>query len=283
MPTWTVKEAGPNVHIIDVEWDARGGEFESLLVSDVHWDHPDCDTKLLTKHLNEALERNAPVLDNGDWFCAMQGPHDKRRTIGSAKPEHNQPAYYTSLTETSAQFLKPYAPIITVRGKGNHETAVTKHSGVDLTHELVAKLRAAGARHAYTGGYHGFVRFQFRRESWRQSKVMYYHHGAGGGGYATRGALDVNKKASQVRADIVWGGHIHQWMMVPIQMLSLTNANRLVEAEQLHVKTPGYKASGTGPHGWEVEREMGIRPRGSAWLRFWEDGDALRMDIRRAT
>jgi hypothetical protein len=283
MPAWTVKEACPNVHVIEVDWDSRGGEFEALLMSDVHWDHPDCDTKLLRRHLDEALAKGAPVLDAGDWLDAMQGPQDRRRSIGSAKPEHAMPGYYTALTDTSAEFLAPYAPILTVRGAGNHETSVTRHCGVDLNRELVAKLRAMGAQHIHAGGYHGFVRFQFRRGNWRQSRVMYYHHGSGGGGYATRGALDVNKKASQVKADIVWGGHIHQWLMVPVQMLSLTNANRLVECEQLHIKTPGYKQSGAGAFGWEVEREMGVRPRGAAWLRFWEDGDELRFDARRAT
>ena len=282
MAPWTVKEAGPNVHIIDVEWDARGGEFESLLVSDVHKDHPHCDEKLFKKHMDEALAANSPVISGGDLFCAMQGPNDKRRTIGSIKPEHNQPAYYTALSDGVASDLEKYAPILTVLANGNHETAVVKHSGVDLTRELVSKLRAAGAPHVYAGGYHGFIRFQFRRGNWRQSRDLYYHHGSGGGGYATRGALDVNRMAAQVRADIVWMGHVHYSMHVPVQQIALSGQNRIIEREMLHIKTPGYKTNYLTPFGFEVEKGHGPRPRGGMKLRFWEANDELRFDAVRA-
>jgi len=53
-----------NVHIFNVP----EGEKKVLLISDIHWDNPHCDRKLLKKHLDEALEINADVLINGDLF-----------------------------------------------------------------------------------------------------------------------------------------------------------------------------------------------------------------------
>jgi len=44
-----------------------------LLRSDVHHDNPKCNQDLERKHLDEAIEYDAPIIDNGDLFCAMQG------------------------------------------------------------------------------------------------------------------------------------------------------------------------------------------------------------------
>lgn len=280
-PEWTCEEACRNVHVIRTDV-MSGQSFDVLLISDAHWDHPSCDRKLLKRHLDQALARNAPIISNGDFFCAMQGPGDRRGSKGSSRPEHDNPAYFTSLTDTAADWLAPYARNLTVWGDGNHETAATRHNGVDLTRELVGKLRARGAVNMHHGGYHGFIRFGFSRGRFQASKVMYLHHGSGGGGYATRGALTVNKRQSFVKADVIWSGHIHQSMNVPVQMLAITQENRLVECEQLHLVTPGYKTSYISSHGFEVEKEHGPRPRGGAWLTFRLSRDVLHMDARRA-
>ena len=87
---WTISQLSRNVHVIDVEaeWRKSGFEFNVLLNSDWHYDHPKCDRKLLYKHLDEALTINAPVICNGDAFCVMQGKKDRRGNKGSERPEH---------------------------------------------------------------------------------------------------------------------------------------------------------------------------------------------------
>jgi hypothetical protein len=59
-----------------------------LLRSDVHHDNPKCNQALEKQHLDEAAEYDAPIIDNGDLFCAMQGKWDKRADKAALRPEH---------------------------------------------------------------------------------------------------------------------------------------------------------------------------------------------------
>jgi len=70
-------EKSRNVHIMDLPKNEK--ECKLLLISDLHWDNPKCERKLLKKHLDEAKEKGAKVVINGDFFCLMQGKGDPRR------------------------------------------------------------------------------------------------------------------------------------------------------------------------------------------------------------
>jgi hypothetical protein len=76
---WKLKRISNNVHEITIDL-GRNKDWEQwvLLRSDVHHDNPKCDQDLERQHLQEALEYDAPIIDNGDLFCAMQGRWDKR-------------------------------------------------------------------------------------------------------------------------------------------------------------------------------------------------------------
>ena len=64
-----------------VDLDRTGDTKQTfLLLSDLHIDNPKCDRKLLTKVMNQALEKNALILIFGDLFCLMQGKGDPRRS-----------------------------------------------------------------------------------------------------------------------------------------------------------------------------------------------------------
>jgi hypothetical protein len=97
---------------------------------------------MLKRHLDLALKRNAPVIDVGDFFCAMQGKYDKRSNKNDIRPEHQKGDYLDALVKTAANYLEPYAPILTMRGWGNHETAMLKNHETDLTERLVERLRS---------------------------------------------------------------------------------------------------------------------------------------------
>ena len=76
---WTCKKLSRNVHEITIDL-TRNRDWEQwvLLRSDVHHDNPKCKQDMERRHLDEALEFDAPIIDNGDLFCAMQGKWDKR-------------------------------------------------------------------------------------------------------------------------------------------------------------------------------------------------------------
>jgi len=262
-----------------------GWEQWFLLRSDVHHDNPKSDRRLEKKHLDQAKERGAGVIDAGDLFCAMQGKYDKRADKSAVRPEHQTGIYLDALVSTAAEFYSPYAKHLIVLGKGNHETAIRKNHETDLTERLVERINAKDNAAVQCGGYGGWVRFLFTiRKVRRDSRRLYYFHGTGGGGPVTRGVIQTNRLAVfNPDADYVLTGHTHDEWVVPIARQRLSDAGVQYHDEQLHVRTPGYKdAWGDGSAGWECEKMLGPKPKGAAWLRFFTESDELKSEVLRA-
>jgi hypothetical protein len=269
---WELQELARNIHRIRIRLPRVGDEQWVLLQSDVHWDNPHCDQDLWRTHLDEALQRDAPVLDNGDFFCAMQGKWDPRARKPDLRPEHQRADYLDALVETAANALKPYNKILTIRGQGNHETAIEKRHETNLTDRLVERLRVGGAKDVKLGGYSGFVVFEVVTNQARFHPIkLHYYHGSGGGGAVTRGVIQTNRQAVYLAdADIVWTGHTHDTWTVPISRIRLSQSCTNIEhVSQLHIRTPGYKEEyRDGWGGWHVERGAPPKPIGAKWLRF---------------
>lgn len=269
---WSFVERARNVHKLSINLPHVGDEQYVLLQSDVHNDNPHCDRERLIAHLDEAKERDAPVLDNGDWFCAMQGKWDKRANKNDLRPEHQRADYLDALVSTSADLLKPYRDILTLRGRGNHETSIEKRHETNLTDRLVERLRVMGSKDVRTGGYSGFVVFEIQfNHTARKPLKLFYHHGYGGGGPVTRGTIQTARQAAFLAdADMVWTGHTHDHWTMPIQRVRLNQDCTVIEqTRQEHIRTAGYKneyADGYG--GWHIERGGAPKPIGAAWLRF---------------
>jgi hypothetical protein len=277
---WTLKKLDRNVVEIRVDLQRRADwEQWVLLRSDVHHDNPKCDQDLERKHLDEALAYNAPVIDNGDLFCAMQGKWDKRSDKNALREEHRGNNYFDLLVETATDFYRPYTNIFAVLGKGNHETAVTQRHETDLTDRLAFRLRQHGGI-CEASGYGGWVMFRFcdvaqagKKTATKDSKKIYHYHGTGGGGPVTRGTIQTNRIAVYTPdANVVLTGHTHDEWMMPIPRQRLSEKGRVWHDEQLHVRVSGYKDSwNDGASGWEVERMLGPKTKAAAWLRFsWD-------------
>lgn len=278
-----IKHVGLNSTIITFDGIKAGWEQWILLRSDVHHDNPKCDQKLEKKHLDQAKEYNALIIDNGDLFCAMQGKYDKRSSKDAMRPEHSHGNYLDALVSTAFEFYRPYAKQFVVLGKGNHETAIRSRHETDLTDRLAAELRREGSE-VLAGGYGGWVKFNFQ---WGKcdSRVLYHYHGTGGGGPVTRGTIQTNRIAVFTPdADVVLTGHTHDSWMLPIRRQRLSTHGTVYHDEQYHVRCAGYKdAWGDGSAGWEVEKMLGPKPKDAAWLRFSYHDSAIHTEITRAT
>jgi hypothetical protein len=206
---WRMEEHARNIHVIRINLPRVGDSQRVLLQSDVHWDNPKCDLDLFAKHMDEAREHDAPIIDNGDFFCAMQGKYDKRSNKNDLRPEHQRADYLDALVSTAADALGPYRDLLTVRGDGNHETAIKKNHETCLNERLVERIKAKGDTPIAKGGYSGFVVFQVQVEGTvRYAFKLHYLHGHGGGGPVTRGVIQSNRHAVYLAdADIVWTGH----------------------------------------------------------------------------
>ncbi len=272
--TWTTRQKGDALQIdFDFPSVAPPNPLEGwanvLWIADAHMDHPSSSRETLKRHLDFAKVTNTPVILGGDLFCAMQGPKDARRSYDAIRPEDQVNDYYSNLAETSAEFLKSYREVIVYIGKGNHETSITRHSGVDLTKLLIGYLTEAG-KGPKLGGYQDWFIVRGCVNGHRQGrKTMYRHHGSGGGGPVTRGVIQTNRRAVHYQADIILYEHVHHAWSMPIRQQRLTEGGSVVNVEQLHVLNPGLKDEYTGKTGgFAVEREHHPKPNGSTLLQF---------------
>lgn len=279
-----IEHVGRNSTLVTFDDISEGWEKWLLLRTDAHHDNPKCDQAMEKKHLDQAMEYDALIIDNGDLFCAMQGKWDKRSSKDAICPEHQRGDYLDALVNTAADFYKPYAKNWLLFGRGNHETAIRKSHETDLTDRLVDRMRQFGSP-ALGGGYGGYVRFQFTyHKSSRTSRVLHHFHGAGGGGPVTRGVIQTNRMAVvHPDADIIFTGHTHDDWYVPIQRQRINDAGRIYQDTQHHIRAAGYKDAWEDGHcGWEVERMMMPKPKSAVWLRFYYEAREIKIELQRA-
>jgi hypothetical protein len=239
-----------------------------LLRSDAHHDNKLTDHDLERKHLDQALERGAIILDCGDLHCAMGGKWDRRANPETtARPEYCEGRYLDKLVEHAADFYGPYAKNWVLMGHGNHETAILRAHETDLTERTVERIKAHhDAPHLYPAGYSGWVVFQTDRGI---SCKLYWHHGASAGGIMSHGTLDARRIASYTPdADVIWSGHSHDQWFLNLARNRITDQNTTYHDTLSVVRTPGYKQEAIYEH-WAVERGHPPKPNGGMWMRMF--------------
>ena len=279
---WRVEQLRSNVHRIIFDNVSNGWEQYILLTADRHHDSPKTDQKLEKMHLDQALERNAPIIDVGDLFDAMQGREDRRRSKRESRPEHAKDEnYFDVLVDDAEKFYKPYANLFAVMGIGNHEAAVIKHAGSDLTYRLTRRLReSGGADWPFRGGYGGYVKLFFIvQKTVKHNLNLKYFHGSGGGGPVTKGVIQTNRRAVVFPdADIIVSGHIHEAWALAVTREKCGPKGALGRSNQIHISVPTYKDDyDTGAEGWAVESGMPPKPMGCVWLRLYFHGSKIHV------
>lgn len=266
-PKWTIEEISRQVHRITFDSLPNGQEIKVLLQTDEHWDNAHCDRALLTRHHQEAVAQNIPILKFGDVFCAMQGKWDKRADQNQLRPEHRGNHYLDRLVDTAGEYYSRFANNIAIVCPGNHETSILNHHQTNLTERLLVKLREK-CKIPHMGSYCGFVQFRFRTRGLDYHSVtLCYHHGYGGGGEVTRGLIDQSRTRSQYDADIFISGHIHRRNSDENIIISCNNAGRIIRRQQVFIRSSTYKDEWSG-NGWHEERGRAARPKGGWWLKF---------------
>lgn len=270
-----------NVHELVLDKD----QDRIAMLSDIHWDNPHCDRKLLKKHLDQCLEENMPVMINGDLFCLMQGRGDNRRSKEDIREEHNNARYLDSVVETAVEWFLPYAEILTVLGYGNHETGVIKYQETDILQRFVdiLKYRVPDAP-VMTGGYGGWLIIKKEHHSKYFPFKVKYFHGSGGGGIVTKGALNLTRALEKFEGfDVFTMGHIHENSArndVRDTLDKSAYKGYRVLHKYIHSMITGtYKEEyGDGVMGWHVERGAPVKPLGGRIMtlgigRNREDGE----------
>jgi predicted phosphodiesterase len=261
-----LKQITSNSHRLKFSTTSGKKNVKIAILSDIHFDNPDCDRVLLKKHLDYCLAKNISVLLNGDTFCLMQGKYDPRSSKGKVRPEHNGPNYLDRVVETSAEWFKPYAEIITVVGYGNHETSILRRQETDVIQRFVALLNhiAKPKIPIFAGGYTGSLVINSEIGGGSTSYNILYFHGSGGGGIVTRGEINLTRMATMFEGfDCLTIGHIHEQKETSLRKVCLDKNGKMSHRDVLGVFTGTYKDEyKEGKMGWHVERGAPNKPIG---------------------
>lgn len=285
MNPYTVRQTPCNTTLVKFNEVGGGWEQWVLWSADRHWDHPLSDQGLQRRHLEQARERKALVIDIGDLFCAMQGRYDPRASRADVRPEHQTDSYLDSLVSTAAAFFAPYATNVLQLSPGNHESKILKHQETNLTQRLIDALNAAGGN-VVMGGFSGWVKFQFVQGDRRGLPAVnaFFHHGYGGGGPVTKGVIQTNRMAVYLPdAHAVISGHTHEEWVLTLPRHRITDQGFSYIDEQTHVRIPTYKEEYQhGRGGWHVERGSPPKPIGAVWQRLWYQDRRVWFEFTRA-
>lgn len=273
------KGVSPNVVVVDIDCKKKK-EHWFLLRGDAHHDNPKCKQDLEEKHLKEALERDAGIIDVGDLFCVMQSKWDPRSNKNDLRPEHQHGNYLDTLVKTAADFYEPYAKNIVALGMGNHECSVLNRHETNLTERLAQSLRDRTGALVPVTGYTGWIRFKMNSHGARASRTLWHMHGYGGGGPVTKDTIQAQRQQAYVDgADILLSGHVHErWAMEHVKV-GLTDLGEVRHRSTWYVKSGSYKEEyGSGVGGWHIGTGKPPKPLGGWWLKLTFDRSMSKGD-----
>jgi len=278
----TIERHSDTAHTIKRLVNSRSDEHWMLLLSDVHYDSVYCDRKMLTRHLDLALERKASVFLNGDFLDLMGGKYDPRNSLpGGLRPEYRGSDYFDLVIDDAVKYLSKYKDLLTLYAQGNHETNVRKRQHTDPSARMVAGLQAAGSK-VQLGAYAGWVRWVYQRAGERKSYYMHYHHGYGGNAPRSKGVLGVDLDTARYPdADIMLRGHDHNKWYVPV---SINRINQRMNQQQRtvhHIRCGSYKQ--LPKKGWEVEKGFAAPRLGGWWVRIYQSEGQWKEEVQEAS
>jgi len=248
-----------------------GWETWILSAPDVHWDNPHTDRNLFRKHMDQVVKRDGIAIFPGDFFCAMQGKWDPRKTKEDLRPEHQNGDYLDSLVRTATDWFEPYRDHIGFISMGNHEVGILNRHETNLTARLCSALDVP------QGGYSGFLDILTESAAGgnRRRHRAFWHHGDGVGGEVTKGALRTDRWGSWVEGvDILIGGHIHQSWVIWTSALTALASGRQELVDRAHICSSTYKQEYEMQGTWHVRKGRRPRPIGGTWIHFYYDRSA---------
>lgn len=270
MVNFTVKQISPQVTIVEMPDMKSGDEQWFLLSSDRHADHAHSDLKMQKRHLDEAKDRGAGIIDHGDFSCLMQMRSDKRADPKAMRPEFSGKDYVDEAVDFNAKLAAPYADNWALFTPGNHETGPRKKIESNITKRIAREVERLTGKVVPVGTYEGWILFRFRINKTKTFTIPYYYtHGYGGGGPVNKGVQIVNRKGAHVEgARIVFSGHVHESWCVSHMKNTVTSLGKAYAYECLFICCPGYKDEHSPMEGWHVETGKAPKPKGAWWLKF---------------
>lgn len=277
----------PATFTLDIK--AKSTHHQSImLASDIHFDSSICDLKRFTGHLKQANEEGSPVLIAGDFFDAMQGHDDPRRSPEELKAEYKVSHYFDAIVLDASKYLRQFENVpLWIFGMGNHESSVVRKMNTDLLERLAYDMRLH-KQNAESAGYWGYLRvmFSYAKGNEKASKMIYWHHDVSSGAPVTKGVIQVNRQGVYLHdVDIVLNGHNHHAYWMPLQVERVNQKTMEPHTETVHYfRTPGYKMSpgeSKSVMGFGPERHRAPTPKGCVFADFnYSKGQGIEIEHR---
>lgn len=235
----------------------NSNKYRFIVLGDPHIDSDYCDTKLLKKHLQFALDNNIDVYCIGDLLDVMQGRNDPRR-----KNKQPKDKYFNYVIDYVTNFLTPYKDVIKFISYGNHETSVLRNNDLDLLQIIVNNLNLLGAN-IELGTYTGWWQFRLNDGTSKYGYKVNYHHGFGGGGKRTKGIIQyTDRQVGLYGADMIIMGHVHEDVDSYHSVEYINNKGIICEKDVIWTRVSSYKNENIGM-GWATEKGFNPKPNGA--------------------
>ena len=274
-----IKELNRKIHLVEFDNFTSGKEKNFLFISDIHFDSKKCDRKLLKKHLDQAIEKDASIIIVGDVFDIMGTKHDKRSTKDLIRDEYLGGNYIDLVIKDVANFLVPYAKNILLISEGNHESAIRKFKETDILDRLIERLNFTTDSKIYRGGYSGYIllKFNISINGGRRPYTIHYHHGHEGG-RRSKGTLAIDTDMAKWVADIYLSGHSHHKWHFPMSREKVSTNGVLKQTEIHHFRLGSYKKLDEYG-GWAIEKKFEQPRLGGYWCKFYLYSDETHTEI----
>jgi hypothetical protein len=225
------------------------GRMGLTLLSDLHVGAAQTDHAAIKRELRAAKARGDRVLVNGDVFDLTLAKDEKHYRPSALHPRlHGKDDIVGEAKAWALDLFEPVGDALDMIGVGNHDDRMAKLHSYDLVRDLVKELRARGSEVSY-GGYTGFVDYRLALGPGRRPErfVVFYHHGTGGGSALSGVAGDAAKFSWVEGADVIWLGHKHQPMSVPLARLACPPSGNDCKLRHVRfVRSGAYMHSYTG-------------------------------------
>lgn len=265
-----------------------GWEQWYLLTGDCHWDSPECYLRLLRKHLQQARDRNALWIDNGDFFEAISARDDSRGSKGTLEEKHSKVNYLDRLVDDGVEEFRPYLDMLAYMGTGNHDQAITIKRETDILQRFIDKANCLRPQSnpIHRAQYTGWIRFMFGQpsKSSRFSWNMKLEHGTGGNSPVTKGTIQAQRRAARTEgATFFVSSHIHeQWALSGVVETMNSSTGRIEQRKVKHIQLGSYRrdfrTDGSGT--WIMQKSGSPKPIGGAWLHLYSpNGNDVEWEV----
>jgi len=255
-----------NEKVVQINVDAP--EQKYLIIADLHIDSNHCDRKLLIRMLDHAANEGYLIVVVGDAFDLMQNTKDPRANKSSLKDEYKRDDYLDAVKDDATKTLWPYREHIAMILMGNHETAVLRHYGTNMTNRLCCALQESRSW-PIPMGYDAWLmtKFKWAGKSYSGHNT-YLWHGSGGAAPVTKGVIKAARQNVWLEGvDLSVMGHSHNAWHVAQRVKGLTQKGESYERTVHTVMVPSFKFQGE----WETSVGMEPKPRGGAWVTIKRD------------